>query len=76
MPVDDANRVEMTEGQRELRQIELDIVLREHDLLGEPGKEVAPTEKVKDQIKFTLSLEVKIVAHFLMLGSMYTWNAY
>ena len=76
MPVDDANRVKVTEGQRELRQIELDGVLSEHTLLGEPGEEVAPTEKVKDQIKFTLSLEVKIVAHFLMLGTMYTWNAY
>ena len=63
MPVDDANRVKVTKGQCELRQIELDIVLREHDLLGEPGEEVTPTKKVKNQIQFTLSLKIKIFAN-------------
>ena len=57
----------MTKGQRELRQIELDIVLREHDLLGEPGEEVTPAKKVKDQIQFTLSLKIKIFASLLIL---------
>ena len=67
MPVDDANRVKVTKGQCELRQIELDIVLREHDLLGEPGEEVTPAKKVKNQIQFTLSLKIKILASLLIL---------
>ena len=57
MPVDDANRVKVTKGQCELRQIELDIVLGEHNLLGESGEEITATEKVEDKIEFTLGLK-------------------
>ena len=49
----------MTEGQGKLCQIELDIVLREHDLLGETSEEVTAAEKVENQVKFTLGLKIK-----------------
>ena len=58
LPVDDANRVKMTECQGELRQIKLDIILSEHDLLGEPGEEVATAEKVENQVEFALGLKI------------------
>ena len=48
----------MTECQGELRQIKLDIILSEHDLLGEPGEEVATAEKVENQVEFTLGLKI------------------
>ena len=47
----------MTQSKSELRQIELDIVLGEHNLLGEPSEEVTAAKKVEDQIKFTLGLK-------------------
>ena len=58
MPVDDANRVKVTECQGELRQIKLDVILSEHDLLGEPGEQVTTAEKVENQIEFTLGLKI------------------
>ena len=57
LPVNDANRVKMTECQGELCQIKLDIVLSKHDLLGEASEQVTATEKVENQIKFTLRLK-------------------
>lgn len=72
MPVDDANRMKVTECQGELCQIKLDIVLSEHHLLGEPSEEVTPAEKVENKIKFTLSLKsvilrnICIFAHFVL----------
>ena len=56
-PVDDAHRVEVAEGQGELRQVELDIVLREHHLLGQPGEEVATPQEVQDQVQLALRLQ-------------------
>ena len=47
----------MAEGQGELRQVELDIVLREHHLLGQPGEEVATPQEVQDQVQLALCLQ-------------------
>ena len=49
--------MEVAEGQGELRQVELDIVLREHHLLGQPGEEVATPQEVQDQVQLTLGLQ-------------------
>ena len=57
LPVDDAHRVEVTERQGQLRQVELDVFLREHHLLGEAREEVAAAEEVQNQVELALGLE-------------------
>ena len=60
----------MTQSQGKLRQIELDIVLSEHNLLGEPGEEITAAKKVEDKIKFTLGLKKQkkiIIAKYLLI---------
>ena len=59
IPVDDPDRVEVTESQGQLGQIELDVVLGEHDLLGKSGEQVPTAEKVQDQVEFAFSLNKK-----------------
>ena len=56
IPVDDPDRVKVTESQGQLGQVELDIVLGEHDLLGQSGEQVPTAEKVQDQVELAFSL--------------------
>ena len=46
----------MVECQGQLGQIELDVLLGEHHLLGEPGEEVPTSQEVQDQVELALSL--------------------
>ena len=55
--VDDADEVEMVQGQGQLREVELDVLLCEHDLLGEPGEEVPTSKELQHQVEFALSLK-------------------
>ena len=48
IPIDNPHRVQVTESQCQLGQVELDIVLGEHDLLRQSGEEVPAAEKVED----------------------------
>ena len=48
--------MEVVECQSQLRQIELDVLLGEHHLLGEPGEEVPTSQEVQDQVELALSL--------------------
>ena len=50
----------MTESQSQLRQVELYVVLCEHDLFGQSGEQVSTTETVENQVQISLSLEQKI----------------
>ena len=51
----------MTESESQLRQVELDVILGEHDLLGQSGEQISAAEKVEDQVQLAFSLKLIIV---------------
>ena len=53
--------MKMTESESQLRQVELDVILREHDLLGQSGEQISAAEKVEDQVQLAFSLKLIIV---------------
>jgi hypothetical protein len=55
--VDDAQLVQVTEGERQLGQVELDILLGEHNLLRQPSEEVAASQEVQDEVQLAFRLE-------------------
>ena len=59
IPVDDPDRVKVTEGQGQLGQVELDVLLGEHDLFGQSREEIPATEKVQDQVELAFGLNTQ-----------------
>ena len=57
--VDDAERVEVAQGESQLGQVELDVLFSEHDFFGQPREEVATAKEVEDEVKLAFSLEHK-----------------
>ena len=53
--------MEVVQSESQLRQVELDVLLGEHDLLGEPGEEVPASQEVQDQVELALSLSNKFL---------------
>ena len=57
--VNDPHRVKVTESQSQLGQVELDVLLSEHHLLGESREQVTAAEKVQNQVEFAFSLKIE-----------------
>lgn len=53
----------MVQGEGQLSQIKLDVLLGEHDFLGEAREKVAAPKKVQDEVQFAVRLECVVEAY-------------